>query len=75
MLLLMLERISRTVDTNLKIDYTIVRGIRIRTGTLLIANTSAGSTISDEFVEDSDVGVTFSLDRSKRCNPSYNISY
>lgn len=55
---------SRTVDTNLKIDYTIVRGIRIRTGTLLIANTSAGSTISDEFVEDSDVGVTFSLDRS-----------
>ena len=55
---------SRTVDTNLRIDYTIVRGIRVRTGTLLISNTSAGSTISDEFVEDSDVGVTFSLDRS-----------
>ncbi len=55
---------DRTTDTNLRIDYTIVRGIRIRTGTLLIANTTAGSTIEDEFVEDSDVGVTFGLDRS-----------
>jgi len=55
---------SRTVDTNLRIDYTIVRGIRIRTGTLLISNTSAGSTIADDFVEESDVGVTLSLDRS-----------
>ena len=55
---------DRTNDTNLRIDYTIVRGIRIRTGNLLIANTTAGSTIEDDFVEDSDVGVTFSLDRS-----------
>ena len=31
---------------------------------MLISNTTAGSTISDEFVEESDVGVTFSLDRS-----------
>ena len=54
---------SRTVDTNLRIDYTIVRGIRVRTGTLLISNTQL-VVQPDEFVEDPDVGVTFSLDRS-----------
>ena len=36
----------------------------MRTGDLLVTNTTADSSIADEFIEEADVGVTFSLDRS-----------
>jgi|21_taG_2_1085346.scaffolds.fasta_scaffold08726_1 hypothetical protein len=56
--------LDRQVDTGLKICYSISRGVRMRSGTLCITNTTADSSIEDEFVEEADVGVTFTLDRS-----------
>ena len=55
---------SRTTEQNLQIGYTISRNSRIRTGTLFITNTSANSSIADEFIEEADVGVVFELDRT-----------
>jgi hypothetical protein len=55
---------SRTADTNLQLTYSISRGSRVRTGILYITNTTVDSSISDEFIEEADVGVEFSLDRS-----------
>lgn len=55
---------SRTKETNLQISYTISRNTRVRTGTLLITNTTGDCSISDDFIEEADVGVSFTLDRS-----------
>lgn len=55
---------DRQSETSMKISYAISRGSRMRTGDLLVTNTTADSSIADEFIEEADVGVTFSLDRS-----------
>jgi hypothetical protein len=55
---------DRSKETGLKLSYTINRGVRKRTGTLLVTNSTADSSIEDDFIEESDVGVTFTLDRS-----------
>ena len=55
---------SRTTEQNLQISYSISRNLRVRTGQLLITNTNAESSIADEFIEEADVGVTFTVDRS-----------
>jgi len=55
---------SRATETSMKISYAISRGVRMRTGTIWITNTTADSSISDNLIEESDVGVDFSLDRS-----------
>ena len=55
---------DRATETGIKISYTISRGVRKRTGILWITNSTADSSIEDDFIEESDVGVDFSLDRS-----------
>jgi hypothetical protein len=56
--------LNRQKDTGVKISYSISRGVRMRSGNLWITNTTADSSLEDDFVEEADVGVTFTLDRS-----------
>lgn len=56
--------LDRSKETSVKISYSISRGVRMRNGNMYITNTTTDSSIEDEFIEEADVGVTFTLDRS-----------
>jgi hypothetical protein len=61
-----------TVDSTLvrafSVNYTIIRGTAYRTGTLVVASSSADSTgdlsFADDYVENSTTGVSFTLSES-----------
>lgn len=56
---------DETTNINAQVDFSVARGIRVRTGVLKItgSNTS-GYTLDQEYTENSDIGVAFFIDQT-----------